>query len=221
MNDLVIYHHLGLGDHFICNGLVREWAAKYGRVSLFCKPHNLATVKQMYSDLDISFLVGDDCFANAMIPSFKNIDVLRVGFDNLTSKESFDQQFYSLAQVDFAKRWTSFKVNRDKKKELDLIYQLNLPPKFALLHEDQSRGYKIDRSKINLPIVRLEKKDGFTMIDWLAVVELAAEVHVIDSSFLSLADQSDLKAKLYFHKYSRNALEWLTPTTKKHWTIYD
>lgn len=219
MNDLVIYHHLGLGDHFICNGLVREWAAKYGRVSLFCKPHNLATVKQMYSDLDISFLVGDDCFANTIIPSLKNIDVLRVGFDNLTSKEPFDQQFYSLAQVDFTKRWTSFKVNRDKKKELDLIYQLNLPPKFAILHEDQSRGYKIDRSKINLPIVRLEKRDGFTMIDWLAVPELAEEVHVIDSSFMFLVDSIKTKSKLHIHRYSRQNPEWQLPSLRNSWTI--
>lgn len=219
MNDLVIYHHLGLGDHFICNGLVREWAAKYGRVSLFCKPHNLSTVRQMYSDLDISFLVGDDCFADRVLPSFRNIDLLKVGFDRLTSKESFDQQFYSLAQVDFAKRWTSFKVNRDKKKELDLIYQLNLPPKFAILHEDQSRGYKIDRSKINLPIVRLEKRDNFTMIDWLAVAELAAEVHVIDSSFMFLVDSVKTKSKLFIHRYSRNNPEWQLPTLKNNWTI--
>lgn len=220
LKNLVIYHHLGLGDHFICNGLVREWAAKSDSVSLFCKEHNAETVGQMYQDLRIKLLVGDDAFAENYLLALKNAEILKIGFHQLNDQQPFDQQFYSLAGVPFEKRWSSFKANRNKNKEQKLIYQLKLPPKFALLHEDQSRGYKIDRNKINLPIVRLEKKDGFTMIDWLAVAELADEVHVIDSSFLSLVDQSSVKTKLHFHKYARNALDWLTPTTKKHWTTY-
>ena len=175
----------------------------------------------MYRDLNLRYYLvnRDEDVENIILPT--NAEILKIGFHQLNDQQPFDQQFYSLAGVPFEKRWSSFKANRDKNKEQKLIYQLKIPPKFALLHEDQSRGYKIDRNKINLPIVRLEKMDGFTMIDWLAVAELAAEIHVIDSSFLSLADQSNLKAKLYFHKYSRNALDWLTPTTKKHWTTYD
>lgn len=219
MKNLVIYHHLGLGDHFICNGLVREWAAKYDCTYLFCKEHNTETVSQMYQDLNLNLLVGDDTFAKKYLLTLKNSEVLRVGFHQLNNQQPFDQQFYSLAGIPFEKRWSSFRINRDKKKESELIYQLKLPLKFALLHEDQSRGYKIDRNKINLPIVRLEKRDGFTMIDWLAVAELADEVHVIDSSFMFLIDSVKTSCSLIIHRYSRNNPNWQLPTLKKNWLI--
>lgn len=175
----------------------------------------------MYQDLNLRYYLvnRDEDVENIILPT--NAEILKIGFHQLNDQQPFDQQFYSLAGVPFEKRWSSFKANKDKNKEQELIYQLKLPPKFALLHEDQSRGYKIDRNKINLPIVRLEKREGFTMIDWLAVAELAAEVHAIDSSFRSLVDQERARAKLYFHQYARNSFGWQIPTTKKHWTIYD
>lgn len=173
----------------------------------------------MYQDLRVKLLIGDDSFAENYLSNLKNAEILKIGFHQLTDTHPFDEQFYSLAGVPFEKRWLSFKVNRDKKKELDLIYQLNLPPKFALIHEDQSRGYKIDRSKINLPIVRLEKKDSFSMIDWLAAAELAAEIHVIDSSFMFLIDSVKTKSKLYIHRYSRQNPEWQLPSLRNIWTI--
>lgn len=219
MSELFVYHHLGLGDHFICNGLVREWTTRYDCVRLFCKEHNTQTVGQMYQDLRIKLLVGDDAFAENYLLTLKNAEILKIGFHQLNDQQPFDQQFYSLAGVPFEKRWSSFKVNRDKSKEQELIYQLKLPPKFALLHEDQSRGYKIDRNKINLPIVRLEKRDGFTMIDWLAVAELADEVHVIDSSFMFLMDSVKTSCPLIIHRYSRNNPNWQLPTLKKNWLI--
>lgn len=217
MNRFCIYHHLGLGDHFICNGLVRELIEKENATHLFVKHHNLETVSQMYEDTNLQ-LIGvkdDDEVAN-----YNRIFGVKIGFHKLNQSDPFDQQFYRLAGVPFEKRWSSFKVNRQEKKEQSLIYQLNLPEKFALLHEDESRGYVVDRNKINLPIINLRPIDGFTMIDWLGVANLAEEIHVIDSSFLSLIDQLDRNFGLFFHKYSRNASAWETPTTTKNWKIY-
>lgn len=220
MNNLVIYHHLGLGDHFICNGLVREWAARYDTVALFCKSHNAETVKQMYNDLNINFLVGGDDFAHKFLSNNKTYDSLCVGFNNLReSSGKFDKQFYDLAGVSFDKRWSYFKVCRNPQKEKSLVFKANLPRKFALVHEDVSRGFKIDTSKINLPIVRLEKRDDYTMIDWLAVADLAQEIHVIDSSFMFLIDSVYIKVPLYIHRYSRRNPDWQLPTLKKNWIV--
>jgi hypothetical protein len=219
MSEFYVYHHLGLGDHFICNGLVRELIKNKVEPYLFVKHHNLETVSQMFEDTNLQFVpVKDD--SDVLNYCRNGVSGMQVGFGDLTQHDAFDKQFYRLAGVPFEKRWTSFRINRHKKKENSLIYGLNLPEKFALVHEDESRGYVIDRNKINLPIVKIRPIQGFTMIDWLGVAELAEEIHVIDSSFLSLIDQSDLKFGLFFHKYSRNALDWQTPTTKKHWTIY-
>lgn len=215
MSSFCIYHHLGLGDHFICNGLVRELIEKESATHLFVKHHNLETVSQMYEDTSLQLIgVKDD----SEVANYRIFGV-QIGFHNLTQHDAFDKQFYRLARVPFEKRWSSFRINRHKKKENSLIYGLNLPAKFALLHEDESRGYVIDRNKINLPIVKLRPIQGFTMIDWLGVADLAEEIHVIDSSFMFLLDSVETNVPLYIHRYSRQNPDWQLPTLKKNWII--
>lgn len=50
--NLYIHHHLGLGDHFDCNGMVRYILEKtpFDEVKVFCKDINLSLVKEMYED---------------------------------------------------------------------------------------------------------------------------------------------------------------------------
>ena len=47
-----IYHHLGLGFHIICNGLVRSLINFNERYVMFVKEPNLTFVKFMYRDLN-------------------------------------------------------------------------------------------------------------------------------------------------------------------------
>ena len=54
-NQVYFYHHLGLGDHFHCNGVVRyllknRYQGK--KVHLFAKKKYFEMVKFMYRDLD-------------------------------------------------------------------------------------------------------------------------------------------------------------------------
>lgn len=220
MSEFYIYHHLGLGDHFICNGLVRELIKDQAREQfLFVKHHNFETVSQMYEDTDLRLIgVSGD---GGVISNYWNNGKkgFQIGFGHLNQYDAFDKQFYRLAGVPFEKRWESFKVNRHKKTEDSLVYRLNLPSRFALLHEDESRGYEIDRNKINLPIVKVSQISGFTMIDWLGVADLADEIHVIDSSFMFLLDSAETKIPLYIHRYSRQNPDWQLPTLKKNWLI--
>ena len=62
-----VYHHLGLGDHIICNGMVRYFKEIYGKIKVFCKPHNYKNVEYMYRDDD-------------------NIEVLSIGEDSDVNK---------------------------------------------------------------------------------------------------------------------------------------
>ena len=50
--NLYIHHHLGLGDHFDCNGMVRYILEKtpFEEVRVFCKDINFSLVKEMYED---------------------------------------------------------------------------------------------------------------------------------------------------------------------------
>ena len=46
-----IYQHLGLGDHIICNGLLRKLISDDDQYILFVKEHNIDTVSFMYRDI--------------------------------------------------------------------------------------------------------------------------------------------------------------------------
>jgi hypothetical protein len=63
-----IYTHLGLGDHVICNGLVRSLVKSNEQYCLFVKPQNVQTVSFMYKDLpNISFYEADDAEVRTFI----------------------------------------------------------------------------------------------------------------------------------------------------------
>lgn len=219
MNELTLYHHLGLGDHIICNGLVREYAKRFDVVKLFCKPQNVETVLHMYDDLNLELLIGDDDFVHEYMIKNPPSNFVCVGFVHLNNKEPFDYQFYKLAGLNFKTRWESFYCPHNPKED-ELFDSLNLPPKYALVHEDVERGYMIDHSEISLPIVELEKIPNYSLINWRKVIEGAAEVHMIDSSAMFLADSlEENDAALFVHRYARSNPQWQLPILKRPWKI--
>jgi len=75
---------MGLGDHIICNGLIRTLISPFEEYIMFVKSHNLETVKFMYRDLqNLSYIVGDDSF----VLNFLNVnkiqrkDLIKIGFE--------------------------------------------------------------------------------------------------------------------------------------------
>ena len=92
--NLIIHTHLGLGDHFICCGLVRKTILKneYEKYFIVCKKHNCNSVKYLFND-----------FKNAEILEVDNDDqvkqFLNADFDYLKSSyweipgKKFDYSF--------------------------------------------------------------------------------------------------------------------------------
>lgn len=222
MSNLTIYHHLGLGDHIICNGLVREFAKQYDSISLFCKPQNAESVRDMYSDIRVNLLLGEDDFARDYISrNFGNY--LVIGHGQLNEYEPFDYQFYKQAGLNFEKRWDSFFIpESEKEKELQeltpLIYG-DYPTGYAVCHEDER--YKIDFNKINtIPTIPIKKLKEFSLPNWRKVIQNAAEVHVIDSSVMFMVDSfPENGQKLFIHRYARENPFWQLPTLKRNWKI--
>ena len=48
-NSLVIHHHLGLGDHIICNGLINQISI-YKKIYLICKLQYYKNIRYLYKD---------------------------------------------------------------------------------------------------------------------------------------------------------------------------
>lgn len=238
MSSIILYHHLGLGDHIICHGIVREYCKKYEKVAIFSKPHNYASVSFMFSDLkNLTILKGDDVFAKKFIFlnkfklwRFRYNKIKIVGFKFLNNKSNltFEQQFYKIADVDFAKKWENFYIPRNLEKELDFLKKVTPSNGYVFVHEDNARNYTINREKIGskFPIFTPQTKFTNNIFDYCTIIEKATEIHVIDSSFMFLIDclqYENPEQKIFVHRYARRFRkvedDWTLPILKKNWNI--
>ena len=236
-----IYHHLGLGDSIICNGMVRYLSNKIGGVSIFSKDHNYETVKFMYRDdknINVIPVKGSDAevmkYLTDIHPPYKEPFIkktIKSGFENLWANASnpnshsyspspgFDKRFYEIIGLGFNIRWDNFKVIRDPDREKNLFDKLGLKEKeYIFLHDDNR--FRIDRSKIPSNIQVVTPIVGLTpnIFDYCLIIEKALEVHTIESSFQFMIDSLGLNENNYVHRYSRFLTEGEKPvyrTVKK------
>lgn len=203
-----IYHHLGLGDHIICNGLTRQLIKRDPdeQYTMFVKEHNFQTVSYMYRDLkNLSFhtVITDDDVSKFL--SEKHLLVHKAGFGwhpNANPKE-FDKVFYLQHDIDFKERWDSFYCERDLSKEIELFKKFNIiENEYIFVHDDVSRGYEIDEQHIenkHLPIIRPILGLTDNIIDYLYLMNHSREAHFIDSSFKTLFDSFRYKISGIYH----------------------
>jgi hypothetical protein len=234
MSSILVHHHLGLGDHIMCHGIVREYAKKYDRVGLFSHVHNYPSVSFMYRDLkNLTVIKGDDNFARDFIEKNKTAtgpekydEVKIIGFDLLDrdSGMSLERQFYKIAGVPIEKKWDSFYVDRDLKTEQALYDRLDPKEDYVFLHEDATRDFTINRRKIDpkFPIIVADHVVAPNFFDYCTIIEKAKEIHVIDSSFMFLIDclqYENPNQRLVIHRYARENPKWKLPILKKNWEI--
>jgi hypothetical protein len=206
--DNIIYHHLGIGDHIICNGLVRNFYKKNNSIDLFCYDYNEANVKYMYRDLKNlnTIPVSSDQEANLIILK-NNLNVLKVGFENLHkngSFQSFDIEFYEIANLPFSCKFDDFYLERDFEKELSILDSLN-PNKdpYIFIHGD------LDMSKIRKDLKIINNPKEYGLFNLISLLENAEEIHVMESSIKCLINQYKLnKPKLYHHNYVKYCSEY-------------
>lgn len=231
MSSVLLFHHLGLGDHIMCHGIVREYCKKYDRVAIFSYPHNYPSVSFMFRDLqNLTIIQGDiesarACIAkNAVDRTYDEVKIL--GFENLNRIDgiALEKQFYDLADVPLAKKWESFYVERDVQREKELFDRAAPRGDYAFVHEDASRKYLIKRKYIGKQYAVFLPSAALTdnIFDYCTIIEKAKEIHVIDSSFMFMIDclaYENPNQKLYVHRYSRENNEWQLPILKKDWYI--
>ena len=206
---LLVHHHLGLGDHFICNGLVRHLARERGEIGLFAYRKNAVSVAFMYRDDPRIAVIPVDGDAQAQsISRQAGISALRIGFEHMgCSGRSFAEDFYSQLGLDYRVRFDGFHVRRDPARERALFERLvGARARYAFLHEDRRRGFIVDRANASSDLPFVVPEPGLTdnIFDYVGVLEQAEELHLIDSSFLNLADSIQVNARRFaYHRYAR------------------
>lgn len=207
-----IYHHMGLGDHVICNGLVRKVIKPNEEYILFVKEHNLSTVKFMYRDLEnLKFIVGDDTFVNNFLSLSENssTETIYAGFQIHPDSKNFDESFYLQNNIPFSNRWSSFKVIRDIDAEINLFKHFNVKEnEYVFIHDDSSRGFEINEDLIiNKDLPKIRPRHGLTnnVFDYCYLMEKSIESHFIDSSFRLIFDSLKLRnTNIFYHLKLKN-----------------
>lgn len=209
-----IYHHLGLGDHVICNGLVRSLIKNNVEYKMFVKSHNYETVKFMYRDLkNLDFILGDDEFVTNFLNSnsIKKEDIIIAGFYRHPQSIEFDDSFYLQNNIPFEKRWSDFKCERDFECEIKLFNKYNVKEnEYIFIHDDHSRGIYVNENFIlnkSLPIVRPIKGYTQNSFDYCYLMEKSFESHFIDSSFRLIFDSLQLReTNIFYHVNYKSVL---------------
>lgn len=215
---LLIYHHLGLGDHFMCHGLVRHHAARVQSLALMVKHHNADTVAWMFHDLpNVTMVkVADDCEAVRELRRMRQCGwlVMALGYhsgDAGFTDTDYDQGFYRHAGVPFEERWSNFKAEPSAN-------QVKAPAgHYCLVHSDDRMNI-VPHIASRLPVVLIDSSRT-NLFDWWNVLHGAAEIHCIPSSVYLLIDSLSPfpDVPLYLHKWARQGVTY--PTHRKPWIL--
>lgn len=219
MNKIFFLHHLGLGDHLLCNGIYRHFCKHNDLVVLPVKEHNYNTIADMLSDVENVSLLhlearsADSEMKKASLQFEKmGYHIVKMGYfgKNFLSNKKirFDKNFYNQVGVDFNCRWDDFHVPRDNIREQKVYDYFNPTSEFVFLHEDSSRGFTINREHIDkkykiITPIPPSSDNSFRFFDYRKVIEEASEIHCIESSFCAFIEGLDLKNKKFAHRYSR------------------
>lgn len=232
MRSLCIHHHLGLGDHFDCNGMIRYFLKlpDVEQVVVFSKSNYYDMIDFMYRDeagicvvkLDKDrdeYEQVNDYLACNNVSHF-----LRVGHENypflkepIYGKNCWEF-FYEQVGLPYNVRVDFFHFDRDETEEQRVFEKLNPSgDPFIFVHEDRERGYEIDRTHFINPLLKVVANDVTeNILYFIKIIEEATEIHCMESSFKSLIDLFAKTDKIYYHDFRNQPLG---NYTNKEWNI--
>lgn len=215
--QLVVYHHPGLGDAFICNGLVHHLADRMDRVYVPCKPQYLTVLRCLYSEratIEV-FPVRDWSTEVDAMAVAKDCPVLRVGHE-LCDRRRFDVSFYDQLGLPFAIRYSRFTLPADIPNERALYDRLAPGEPYVLMHRENSLGLyalRFDSSLVAVDVRQGADPYG-NILAFRKLICEADEVHCINSSVIHLVDGLSTSGRLFYHAVRRTDF-----TLRPCWTV--
>ena len=213
MNKYYIHHHLGLGDHLDCNGMIRYIQKQVGKkVCVFSKSNYYSMIEYMYrdtEDIEVVKIGKDDEYGDVRrVVTENNGEVLVIGHQFYPGKQAELQQdkncwefFYEQVNVPYDVRYSHFYVERDEQEEQRVFNKLNPSNEpFIFIHEDAARGVTLDRKHFldkNLKIVENDVTEN--IFHFTKILEEAQEIHCMESSFKTLIDFYCKQDNIFYH----------------------
>jgi len=135
----------------------------------------------------------------------------------------FDQYKYWVSQVPFTKKWTLADcITRNENRESELQSKLQLSKPYAVVHLTGSSG-RVDLDLSWIPvgtqIVDIDQHLGWSIFDWIPILE-GAEIFVgLDSVFANMVDSLAIPIN---EKYWIRRSPWdVTPVLGQVWTMVE
>lgn len=217
IKEVTIHHHLGLGDHIICNGLVRFLSEHY-TIELFCKNNNLDNIKTMYRDNNKIQILGvnNDFDAESIgntRPQYIRLGCALNGY--FPPDMDWAEVFYYQVNMPYSYSWQYFYYNKSLNQNT-----VPLEPYVFLCNCGSDDIDGLDYSKINPDLKKIYSNNG-GFFDNIDLIQNAKEIHCINSSYIHLIDRLSNfpdNIKLFYH---RNFVckSYSSFTLKKNWII--
>ena len=223
--EVIIYHHLGLGDMIICNGLVNKLSTYLLKINLIVDSKFYDQAVYLYSDNHKINIVSEkpkeinvlDEFVETYAKS-KNLKILKVGWTN--SGKPFYYSFYKIAKIPYRFSYKYFYLPKNNELEENLkshlinVSKVN-PKDYVLVHRDASnKSYDLDIKSKNIIYIDRETDIYNNIFLYSKLIKHASEIHCINSSFVHLVDRVETKGKLIYHDVRGSIIN-----LKKKWII--
>lgn len=219
--------HLGLGDAILLAGAAVTLANRhdglifpcywnnYESVSSFFRPHPHIAVLTVKSETDMIRKSLETDLDKIAVGHYSNSAAL--------PDETFDEWMYRTAGVAFPARWAACPLRLAAHDCPQHTCELNGQP-LSFFHEDPTRGFRIaSHYKQGMSdFVHPELFEKRSILSFAKILKEAPQIHVINSSFLHLAEILETTGKLHLHAQARAHQEregFDIPRLRKPWEI--
>jgi len=231
--EIIIYHHLGLGDLIICNGLVNYFSDRLEKIYLIVDEKFKSHAFYLYKDNHKVEILSNKIERINRLDNFVektsnkyNLPVLKIGwknYNNLIFKIPFYKAFYKQVKLPYSYSYKYFNLPTDHKSELELKnhlykeFKIDKSKNKKLIHcEASNETYNLNIDKTNSIFVNKDTDIFNNIFLYRLVANKVNEIHCVNSSFIHLIDRIDTNAKLYYHHIRGSSLK-----LKKNWKVVD
>lgn len=209
-----VYSHLGLGDMFWMNGAVRYLATAYDEVVVVCKERNKTNAVAMYADDPTIrlFVIDDDYVIHPFQIKEQGVTIYACGQHIQSPIYEFPHSFYDDFGLDRSIRTRYFHVPESIEAiQLHLIISA-VSSKYIMMHQQSSSKTlpiwnTISQKNPDIPILDINTNHypeghpfyeisqivvGKPLLHYKILLELATEIHLLESSLYCFASHLDL-----------------------------
>lgn len=221
MNKLIINQPFGLGDIIFLQGLVEKLrqdnniifpvADEYHWVQDYLGRENVHFPARSQYPIDYE----DASMREDYLPLRFSTQVLRgLAPHDYSHDHTVMEDKYTLVNEDYSS-WRSFPIKRNYNKEQELIDHLGLDGNDYIFVNESFGSNSVGRGSINIEniggkIVKMSIIDGYTLFDWIGVLEKCKAFYTVDTSVVWLIDYLKLEGPKTMFVRSTN-----TPGIKK------